>query len=314
MARYVAGRLAALVPVVLVVGVTVFLLIHLIPGDPAQVILGPDASAAQVAQLRHALGLDRPIYVQLVLWFERVLRGDLGNSIFLRRPVAQAIGEHLGPTAGLTALAEALALAVAIPSGVLAAWKQHSRFDQAFMLFVLLGVSIPSFWTGLNLIAAFAVSIRLFPVAGYVSPARGIGPWLGSLALPAVALAFTQAGLIARMARDSTIDVLAEDYVRTARSKGLDEAAVLARHAVRNALIPTLTVVGTSLANLLSGAVVVETVFVLPGIGNLVVQSISRRDYPVIEGVVLFVALVYVVLNLLVDLLYAALDPRIQYG
>lgn len=313
MARYAAGRLAALVPVLLVVGVTIFLSIHLIPGDPAQVILGPDASTAQVVQLRHALGLDHPLYVQLALWFGRVLHGDLGNSIFLRRSVIQAIWDHLGPTAGLTVLAEALAIAVAIPSGMLAAWKQHTRFDQIFMLLVLLGVSIPSFWTGLNLIAVFAVAIRLFPVAGYVSPSHGIEAWAGSLTLPAVALAFTQAGLIARMTRDSTIEVLSEDYIRTARSKGVGEAVVLARHAFRNALIPTLTVIGTSLANLLSGAVVVETVFVLPGIGNLVVQSISRRDYPVIEGVVLFVALVYVFVNLLVDLLYAAIDPRIRY-
>lgn len=313
MARYAAGRLAALAPVLLVVGVTVFLLLHLIPGDPASVILGPDASADQVARLRHALGLDRPLYVQLVLWFERVLHGDLGDSIFLRQSVTRAIWQHLGPTAGLTSLAEGLAIAVAIPSGVLAAWKQHSRFDQAFMLVVLLGVSIPSFWMGLNLIAVFAVAVRVLPVAGYVSPSHGMWPWFSSLILPAVALALTQAGLIARMARDSTIEVLGEDYVRTARGKGLGEARVLAHHAFRNALIPTVTVIGTSLANLLSGAVVVETVFVLPGIGNLVVQSISRRDYPVIEGVVLFVALVYVLVNLLVDLLYAAIDPRIRY-
>lgn len=313
MARYAAARLAALVPVLLVVGISVFLLIHLIPGDPAAVMLGGDASPAQVAQLRHALGLDRPIYVQLILWFERVLHGDLGNSIFLRQPVARAIWDHLGPTAGLTALAEGLALAAAIPSGMLAAWKQHSRFDQAFMIVVLLGVSMPSFWTGLNLIAVFAVTMRLLPVAGYVSPTHGFGPWAASLLLPAVALAFTQAGLIARMARDATIEVLGEDYIRTARSKGVREGPVLVRHAFRNALIPTLTVMGTSLAILLSGAVVVETVFVLPGIGHLVVQSISRRDYPVIEGVVLFVALVYVLVNLIVDLFYAAIDPRIRY-
>jgi peptide/nickel transport system permease protein len=312
-ARYAAGRLLAIVPVLGVVGVTVFLLIHLIPGDPASVILGPEASQGQVAQLRAALGLNRPLYVQLVLWFAHVLRGDLGDSIFLRQSVAQAIWEHLGPTASLTALAETLALAVALPSGILAAWKRHSRFDQGFMMLVLLGVSIPSFWTGLNLIALFSVAVRLFPVAGYVSPVHGVGAWLGSLILPAVALAFTQAGLVARMARDATIDVLAEDYIRTARSKGVREGGVLTRHAFRNALIPTMTVIGTSLANLLSGAVIVETVFVLPGIGNLIVQSISRRDYPVIEGVVLFVALVYVVINLGVDLLYAALDPRISY-
>ncbi len=313
MSRYVAGRLAALLPVLLVVGATAFLLLHMIPGDPASVMLGPDASAAQVAHLRWALGLDRPLYVQLALWFGRLLRGDLGDSIFLRQTVAQSIWQHLGPTVGLTALAELLAIGVAIPSGVLAAWKRNSRFDQAFMSAVLLGVSVPSFWMGLNLILVFAVAARWFPVAGYESPLRGVGPWLQHLVLPAVALAFTQAGLIARMARDATIEVLDEDFIRTARSKGVAEGWVLIKHALRNSLIPTVTVIGTSLANLLSGAVVVESVFVMPGIGNLVIQSISRRDYPVIEGVVLFVAVVYVLVNLLVDLLYAVIDPRIRY-
>jgi peptide/nickel transport system permease protein len=311
--RYLTGRLAALLPVLLVVGVTAFLLLHLIPGDPASVMLGPDATAAQVAQLRHEMGLDRPLPVQLTLWFGRLIRGDLGESIFLRQSVGAAIWQHLGPTAGLTALAELLAVGVAIPSGVLAAWKRNSRFDQAFMSAVLLGVSVPSFWLGLNLILVFAVAIRWFPVAGYESPLRGIGPWLGHLVLPATALAFTQAGLIARMARDATIDVLDEDFIRTARSKGLAETWVMARHALRNSLIPTVTVIGTSLANLLSGAVVVESVFVMPGVGNLVIQSISRRDYPVIEGVVLFVAVVYVLVNLLVDVLYGVIDPRIRY-
>jgi peptide/nickel transport system permease protein len=311
--RYVAGRVAALLPVLLVVGVTAFLLLHLIPGDPASVILGPDAPAAQVDRLRHNLGLDRPLFVQLSVWFGRLARGDLGDSIFLRQTVSQAIWQHLGPTVGLTALAEILAIGVAIPSGVLAAWKRNSRFDQAFMAAVLLGVSVPSFWLGLNLILVFAVAARWFPVAGYESPLQGIGPWLAHLALPAVALAFTQAGLIARMARDATIEVLDEDFIRTARSKGVAEAGVLVRHALRNSLIPTVTVIGTSLASLLSGAVVVESVFVMPGLGNLVVQSISRRDYPVIEGVVLFVAVVYVLVNLLVDLLYGVIDPRIRY-
>jgi peptide/nickel transport system permease protein len=299
--------------VLLVVGAAAFLLLHLIPGDPALVMLGPDATATQVGRLRHELGLDRPLAVQLALWFGRLLRGDLGDSIFLRQTVIQAIWTHLGPTAALTALAEILAIGVAIPSGVLAAWKRNSRFDQAFMSAVLLGVSVPSFWLGLNLILVFAVAVRWFPVAGYESPLRGVGPWLAHLILPAVALAFTQAGLIARMARDATIEVLDEDFIRTARSKGVAEAGVLVRHALRNSLIPTVTVIGTSLANLLSGAVVVETVFVMPGLGNLVVQSISRRDYPVIEGVVLFVAVVYVLVNLVVDLLYAVIDPRIRY-
>ncbi len=313
MIRYIVGRLLAIVPVLAVVAVTVFLLIHLIPGDPASVMLGPDASVEQVDQLRHELDLDRPLVVQFGAWLARILRGDLGDSIFLHQKVSRAIWQRLGPTLSLSVLAELIALLVAIPSGMLAAWKRESRFDQVFMMVALLGVSMPSFWTGLNLIGAFAVAIRLFPVAGYVPPSQGVGPWLSGLVLPAVALAFTQAGLIARMARDATIETLNDDYVRTARSKGLGEASVLVRHAFRNALIPTLTVIGTGLAALLGGAVVVETVFVLPGIGSLVVQSISRRDYPVVTGVVLFVAFVYVVINLVVDLLYAAIDPRIRY-
>ena len=313
MAKYIAGRLAAMLPVLAVVAVTVFLLIHLIPGDPASVMLGPDASVVQVNQLRHELGLDRPLWVQFALWLGRLLQGDLGESIFLRRKVAHAIWEHLGPTVSLTALAEALALLVAIPSGVLAAWKRDSRFDQAFMSIALLGVSIPSFWTGLNLIALFAVTLRLFPVAGYVPPSRGVGPWVGSLLLPAVALAFTQAGLIARMARDSTIDVLDEDYIRTARSKGQGEMRVLVHHAFRNALIPTLTVIGISFAILMGGTIVIETVFNIPGVGRLLIQSVLRRDYPVIQGVVLLIAGAYVLINLLVDVAYAYLDPRIKY-
>lgn len=312
MARYAAARLAALVPVLLVVGISVFLLIHLIPGDPAAVMLGGDASPAQVAQLRHALGLDRPIYVQLILWFERVLHGDLGNSIFLRQPVARAIWDHLGPTAGLTALAEGLALAAAIPSGMLAAWKQHSRFDQAFMIVVLLGVSMPSFWTGLNLIAVFAVTMRLLPVAGYVSPTHGFGPWAASLLLPAVALAFTQAGLIARMARDATIEVLGEDYIRTARSKGLAGFAVVVRHALRNGLIPVVTILGLQMGALMSGAVVTESIFVVPGFGRLIVEAVFTRDYPLVQGVVLITASSYVLINLLVDVSYSFLNPRIR--
>jgi len=310
---YIVRRVLSTVPVMAVVALFVFALLHLSPGDPAAIIAGATATPADIARIRIALVLHQPLYLQFGDWVGHLLRADLGVSIFTNLPVSTLIGQRVEPTVALTISTLFVSVLAAIPMGVLAAWKQHSRFDQGFMLLVLLGVSIPSFWTGLNLIAVFAVALRLLPVAGYVSPSHGVGPWAASLLLPAIALAFTQAGLIARMARDSTIEVLGEDYIRTARGKGAGEAAVLTRHAFRNALIPTVTVVGTSLANLLSGAVVIETVFVLPGVGNLVVQSISRRDYPVIEGVVLFVALVYVLVNLLVDLLYAAIDPRIRY-
>jgi peptide/nickel transport system permease protein len=313
MSRYIGRRVLALLPVLLVVAVIVFSLIHLIPGDPAAVMLGSEASAAQVAALRHSLGLDRPLVIQFLIWFGRTLRGDLGQSVFLNEPVTRAIGQHLGPTASLTAFAEVLSLAVALPAGVLAAWKRDTPYDQLFMGAALLGVAIPSFWLGLLLIGEFAVKWQVFPVAGYVSPLHSVGGWLRSLVLPGVSLAATQVGLTARMARDATIDVLGEDYIRTARSKGLPDMALLIRHAFRNALVPTLTVIGTSLATLLGGAVVIETVFVLPGLGELVVNAINQRDYPVVEGVVLFVALLYVLINLVVDLVYAWIDPRIRY-
>ncbi|BDG59528.1 ABC transporter permease [Caldinitratiruptor microaerophilus] len=313
MTAYVVKRLLSLIPVLLVVGVVAFGLVHLTPGDPAAYMLGPDATPEDLARVRHQLGLDRPLHVQFLQFVVRGLQGDLGRSIFLDKPVTTALAERAEPTLMLALLSEAVALAIAVPAGVLAAWRRNTWVDRLVMALALAGISIPSFWLGLNLILWLAVKWRLFPVAGYVSPARDLLRSLQYLALPAVTLGSVHAGLIARMTRTAMIDVIREDHVRTARAKGLSEARVLIRHVLRNALVPVLTVVGISLSLLIGGAVVVETVFNIPGMGSLVVASVQRRDYPVIQGAVLATATVYVLVNLLVDIAYAALDPRIRY-
>jgi peptide/nickel transport system permease protein len=313
---YLARRVLALVPVLIVVGIVVFLLIHLTPGDPAAVILGDSATPARIASLRHELGLDKPLWEQFLTWGQGVLRGDLGNSLFFHRSVVSTILDHVGPTASLALLAFIMGLLIAIPSALLAVWmRKRNRFlDPMFMSGSLVGVSVPNFWLALMLISFFAVNLRWLPVSGYVPLGNGVWPWFSHLLMPAFVLAIQQAGLIARMLRDGMLDVLHQDYIRTARAKGAPEKWVLMRHAFRNALIPTVTVVGSSLAALLGGAVVTEVVFALPGVGNLIVQSISRRDFPVVTGAVMFIALVYVVVNLLVDVLYSVLDPRVQYA
>jgi peptide/nickel transport system permease protein len=313
---YLARRVLALVPVLIVVGIVVFLLIHLTPGDPAAVILGDSATPARIASLRHELGLDKPLWEQFLTWGRGVLSGDLGNSLFFHRSVVATILDHVGPTASLALLAFTMGLLIAIPSALLAVWmRKRNRFlDPMFMSGSLVGVSVPNFWLALMLISFFAVNLRWLPVSGYIPLGNGVWPWFSHLLMPAFVLAIQQAGLIARMLRDGMLDVLHQDYIRTARAKGAPEKWVLMRHAFRNALIPTVTVVGSSLAALLGGAVVTEVVFALPGVGNLIVQSISRRDFPVVTGAVMFIALVYVVVNLLVDVLYSVLDPRVQYA
>jgi len=313
LAQYILRRLVSLVPVVLVVGVVTFLIVHLTPGDPAAVILGQNATPEQVEQLRQELGLDELLPVQFVAWFGQVLTGDLGISVFSDEPVLEIILGRLEPTVSLAILSTVISLCIALPSAMLAVWKRDGLLDPAFMSVSLLGVSIPNFWLALILILVFSVTLGWLPVSGYVPLGEGLWPWLSHLVLPAVVLAVQQAGIIARMLRDGMLDVVNQDYIKTARSKGLRERAVLTRHAFRNAMIPTTTVVGASFALLLGGAVVTETVFAIPGVGQLVVESISRRDYPVLQGTVLFVAGVYVLVNLLVDLVYALLDPRIRY-
>lgn len=312
-ARFVFRRLLAVVPVLIIVGVVSFTIIHLTPGNPAQVILGENADPGQVARLNHELGLDAPLWQQFLSWSGRAIHGDLGASIFYGQPVLGVVVGHLRPTAYEAVLATLLSLVVAWPAGLIAAWKRKSFLDRLFMSVSLLGVSIPSFWLGLMLIVVFSVSLGWLPVTGYTAPSSSPAEFALHLILPVVVLAASQAAIIARMLRDGVIDSLTRPYIRTARAKGAAEESVLLGHAMPNALVPTLTVVGSSLATLLSGVVVVEVVFNIPGIGNLIIQAIQNRDYPLVEGIALMFALIYVGVNVVVDLSYALVDPRIRY-
>jgi peptide/nickel transport system permease protein len=309
---YLIKRLLALLPVLGVVAVVVFLLIHLTPGDPAAVMLGPEASAAQVDALRAQLGLNDPLYVQFFRWLGGVLQGDLGESLFIRQPVTTVLADALGPTMSLAIMAELLALVVAVPAGIVAARRRGTAVDRAFMGGALLGISVPSFLSGLLLVLVFAVGLGWFPVAGFRPLEDGLGRHLTYLVLPAIALGGLQAALIARTIRSSMLDVLSENYMKTAKAKGLSERVRIYKHALRNAALPVLTVIGQTFGTLIAGAAVVETVFNIPGIGQLVVNSVQRRDFVVIQGVVLLIAVSYVLINLVVDVLYSALDPRLR--
>jgi peptide/nickel transport system permease protein len=314
MLAYIIRRVLLAVPVMFVVAAGVFLLLYLTPGDPVSVILGPDASPQQVSELRVKLGLDQPVPAQVVRWFGRLLRGDLGQSIYLNRPVGQTILERAEPTLMLTFLATLFAVAVGLPIGILSATRAGSWTDLGAMLVALGGISMPSFWVGLNLIFVFAVMLGLLPVAGYQPLSKGLWENLRYLILPAVTLGFAQAALLARMSRSMMLDVLREDYVRTARAKGVAERMVVLVHALRNAMVPLVTVMGLTFAILMGGAVITEQVFNIPGIGRLLVQSVLRRDYPVVQGIVLVIAFNYVAINLLVDILYGLFDPRVRHS
>jgi len=310
---YVARRLLALIPVILVVATVAFVLIHLAPGDPASIIAGPDASPDDVARIQRQLGLDAPFHVQLFRWYGRLARGDLGQSIFLRRPVLEAIVDRAEPTILLTLYATLIAVTLGVPAGVVAARHHDGTADQALMAGALVGISIPNFLLGLLLILVFSVRLGWFPVAGYVPLESG---WLGtlrSLTLPAFALGVVQSALIARIARSAMLDVLREPFITAGRARGLSERAVVYKHALKNAMIPTITVIGISLAILISGSVIVEQVFNIPGLGRLIISAVLRRDYPVIQGVVLCIAGIYMLVNLAVDLSYVVFDPRIRY-
>jgi peptide/nickel transport system permease protein len=297
----------------LVVAVVVFLIARFTPGDPIRVLLGEDARPEQVQALRQLHGLDAPLPVQFGLWISRALRGDLGRSLFNRLPVTRTIWQHVGPTVMLSLLALGVALAIGIPIGIASAVYRNSWLDQASLTLVMLGAAVPSFWLGLTLIVVFAVNLGWLPSSGFRPPDEGLWRSIRYLILPALALGVPNSALIIRFVRGSLLDVIATDYVRTARAKGLAERAVIFRHALRNALVPILTVVGLTFAALMGGAVVTETVFSIPGIGQLVVQSVLRLDYPVIQGVTLIVAASYVLINLLVDVLYLVVDPRVKY-
>ena len=310
---YVLRRVLAVIPVMLVVATVAFVLIHLAPGDPASVIAGPYAAADDVAKLRHQLGLDEPLPVQLVRWYGRLLRGDLGNSIFLRRPVTEAILDRLEPTLLLTTWATLIAVLIGVPAGIVSARHHNTAVDQSLMGLALLGLSIPNFLLGLLMILVFGVWLGWLPVAGYVPLDSGVWLNLRSLLMPSLALGLVQGALIARITRSSMLDVLREQFVLTGRAKGLSERVVVYKHALKNAIIPTLTVIGITFALLIGGAVVIETVFNIPGLGRLIISAVLRRDYPVIQGVVLLIALTYTAVNLLVDLAYLAVDPRVRY-
>jgi peptide/nickel transport system permease protein len=296
-----------------VVVTIVFLLIHLIPGDPVSVMLGPDATPAQIAGTRQALGLDRPLPEQLYTFYARVLRGDLGHSYFLDRPVTTALAERAEPTIVLTLCALLVAVAIGVPSGIVAAAHRGSWWDRGLMFFSLLGVCVPGFWLSLNFIFLFAVRLGWLPAAGYASVFSDPRAALTYMVLPALSLGINQSALIARIARSCMLEVLQQDYIRTARAKGLAPRVVTYVHAFRNALVPVVAVIGITTAILIGGAVVTEIVFNIPGLGRLIISAILRRDYPVVQGVVLVTAAAYVVINLLVDLLYAFIDPRIRY-
>lgn len=314
MTAYFIRRLIAIIPVLLVVAVVSFSIIHMAPGDPALMILGDDASIQDVQRLRTELGLDRPMLQQFFSYLGELLRGDLGRSLFFSMPVTQAIAARAEPTLMLTVISLTIALVAGVLMGVTAAVRRNTFADQTILVVSLFGVAMPNFWLGLNLILLFSVTLGWLPTSGYVSIAEGgIGSAVRSLVLPAIALGFSQAALISRMTRSSVLEVLGLDYVRTAKAKGVPPRTLLFRHALRNALIPVMTVAGSSLATLIGGSVVIENVFAIPGVGSLMAQSIFRRDYPIIQGTLLVVAALYVLINLLVDMIYVALDPRISY-
>jgi peptide/nickel transport system permease protein len=303
-----------LIPVMLIVGVVVFMLVHLTPGDPAAVILGQNATGEQIQALRERLGLNDPLLVQFFRWFSDALRLDFGDSLFLGMPVIDALQQRAQPTALLTTYALIIEVLIGVPAGVIAAVKRNSIVDRGLMLMSISGAAIPTFFLGIVLILIFAVRLDWVPSGGYTPITEDPAEHFKGMVLPAFTLGFASAGLLARLVRSSMLDVLREDYVRTAMAKGLVYRKVVTRHALRNALIPAITVIGYSLGGLLGGAVVTETVFTIPGMGRLVVQSISRRDYPLIQGAIMIIAAIYVIVNLIVDILYVYIDPRIRYG
>ncbi len=313
MGRLLVRRLVATLPVLVFVTTGVFALLHLTPGDPIDAMMAESVYASVKEALRRELGLDRPIPVQYLAWVRQVLRGDLGRSIRNREPVVEDVGRRIRPTLQLAGLALAVALALAVPIGLVSAARRDTVVDGAGTAFALVGICMPNFLIALLLIFVFGVRLRWLPISGYTDPFEEPLAGLRSLALPALTLGLAFAAVVARTLRSSLIEALAEDYVRTARAKGLSEGHVLAGHALRNGLIPVVTVLGLQLGALIGGAVITEYVFALPGIGRLVVDAVFARDYPLVQGVVLLIALGYVATNLVVDLLYGWLDPRIRY-
>ncbi len=313
MLAFVSRRLLATIPVLVMVAVVVFAILRFSPGDPAIIMAGDGATPERIEQIRQTMGLDQPVVKQFFIWGGKLLQGDLGTSLMSGVPVTKLIGQRLEPSLGLAVLTLVFTLLVAIPLGILAAWRQGRLLDRAVMGFSVLGFSVPVFVTGYLLIWLFAIKLGWFNVQGYAPLANGFWPFLHRLILPSLALSTVYVALIARITRTSVIEVMGEDFIRTARSKGLGETGVLLGHALRNAAVPIATVVGLGIALLISGVVVTESVFNIPGLGRLVVEAVLARDYPVIQGLTLFFAFVYVFINLVVDCAYTVFDPRIRY-
>src|SRR5205807_9948487 len=313
MLPYIGRRLLATIPVMAVVAVVVFSLLRLTAGDPAAIIAGDNATSQDVAAIRARLGLDRPLAEQFAIWVGRVVRGDFGESFFFKKQVSELILDRVEPTLALSACTLVLTVALAVPLGVLAAHRHGSWIDRTVMGFSVLGFSVPVFVIGYLLIYLFAVYLNWLPVQGYQRIAEGVGGWAQRLILPSVTLSVIYIALIARMTRTSVLEVLSEDYIRTARAKGQSERKVLFRHALRNAAVPIVTVIGLGVALLIGGVVVTESVFTIPGLGRLTVDAVLARDYPTIQAVILLFSFVYVMINLAVDMIYTVLDPRIRY-
>ena len=313
MVSYILRRVLSTVPVMAIVALFVFSLLYIAPGDPAAIIAGDQASPADVERIRQGLGLDRPFLVQFGTWLWRILHGDLGTSIFTNLPVASLIAQRIEPTLSLMVLTLVLTIVVAVPLGVVAAWKAGSWVDRTIMAFAVFAFSLPVFVVGYVLAYVFALQFEWLPVQGYTPLAEGFLPWLQNLVLPAIALGSVYIALIARITRASMLEVLQQDYIRTARAKGLDQRSILFVHALKNAAVPIITVIGIGVALLIGGAVVTESVFAIPGLGRLTIDAILRRDYPVIQGIVLMFSFLYVLVNLMVDVTYTLVDPRIRY-
>jgi len=311
--RVILRRIAGAIPVVLLVTLITFGLMRLIPGDVSAALAGVSATPAEREQIRHNLGLDQPVQFQLVRWYSDLLRGDLGRSLFLGKPVTSATFERLPVSLSLSAYALVLTLVLGLGSGILAAMRQNSWVDQAAMIFAMLGISMPNFWIGLMMIVLFSVHLGWLPTGGYVPIEQDFLGWLRAATMPAVSLALLQVGLLARITRSTMLEVLRQDYVRTARAKGLPNYLVIGKHALANAMIPIVTVVGIIVSLLISGSVVTETVFSIPGVGQLLTSAILNRDYPMIQGALLFVTLLVVGINIAMDIAYAWLDPRVRY-
>ncbi|MCZ2440087.1 MAG: ABC transporter permease [Burkholderiales bacterium] len=313
MLQFLSRRLLSTIPVLLIVAVLVFLVLRLTPGDPAAVLAGDAASTEQIAQIRKSLGLDKSVPEQFLIWFGRMLTGDLGESYYYKTEVTTLIGQRLEPTLSLALITITIAVLVAVPLGVMAAWRFGSWLDRALMSFSVLGFSIPVFVLAYMLIWLVSLKLGWLPVQGYKPLAEGVGGWLYQLILPSLTLSVIYIALIARVTRASVLETLGEDYIRTARAKGLPETKVLMRHALANAAVPIITVIGIGIALLIGGVVVTESVYAIPGLGRLTVDAVLARDFPTIQGVILFFSVVYVLVNLLIDLSYVFFDPRIRY-